>query len=135
MISSCFMTSPALGSRRLLAHGPIYFGVAVAKTIGSEVVESHAITRCDPRRLVSAFWNCSPGSSVSQQFIPCFDRRHPRRCVVGVGTSAILLSGMEKVLLLFASPLIGLLAGYIFTNRYSSAMWATTHQLVLCAPS
>ena len=100
--------------------GPFLFGVTVAKTIGSDVVDSEvltlqAITAC----LVGAItWNLItwflgiPGSS-SHALIGGL----VGAVMVGAGLHAIKPAGLYKVLLaLFTSPVIGFLAGFVLTR-------------------
>lgn len=96
--------------------GPFIFGVAVAKTIGDEVAESHAltlhvITAC----LIGAIiwnlltWFLGIPSSSSHALIGGL----VGAIAMGAGFDAIRLSGLEKVLIaLFTSPIIGFLLGF-----------------------
>ncbi len=100
--------------------GPFLFGVVVAKTIGSEVVEAgvltlSAIASC----LIGAiFWNLItwyfgiPGSS-SHALIGGM----VGAAAVGAGLGAIKPAGLYKVLIaLFASPAIGFVFGFLITR-------------------
>ena len=100
--------------------GPFLFGVVVANTIGSQVVDSnvltlHEIAAC----LIGAIiWNLItwflgiPGSS-SHALIGGL----VGAVMMGVGPDAIKFSGLFKVLIaLFASPLIGFLGGFVSTR-------------------
>jgi len=100
--------------------GPFLFGVVVAKTIGSEVVDAHildlnTIAAC----LIGAIvWNLItwflgfPGSS-SHALIGGM----VGAVMVGTGFRAIIPSGLYKVLIaLFASPLIGFAGGFMITR-------------------
>ena len=97
--------------------GPFIFGVAVANTIGHEVVAADSINDAVlVAALVSAiFWNILTWvlgfpSSSSHALIGGF----VGAVVIAAGWQAILLHGIEKILIaLFISPLIGLLVGYI----------------------
>jgi PiT family inorganic phosphate transporter len=122
MISSrAFSPRVALGATALANFaGPFIFGVAVAETIGNEIVDASAI---DPIVLVATlssaiFWNLLTWflglpSSSSHALIGGFIGA----VVVGAGWQMILPSGLEKVLIaLFASPFIGFLLGFI-SNR------------------
>lgn len=100
--------------------GPFIFGVAVATTIGHEVVIAEAITiTILLAALLSAIiwnlltWFFGIPSSSSHALIGGL------LGAVGVsaGFEAILLSGIEKVLIaLFISPIIGFALGFLFTK-------------------
>lgn len=122
MISSrAFRPSVALGVTAL-AHfvGPFIFGVAVAETIGHEVVAAESITA---EMIIAALlgailwnlitWFLGIPSSSSHALIGGLIGA----VWVGAGLKAIQLSGLEKVLLaLFISPIIGLVFGFLFTK-------------------
>ena len=100
--------------------GPFIFGVAVAETIGHEVVSAEAITiNVLLAALLSAIiWNLLtwflgiPSSSSHALFGGMIGA-----VIVGAGVSAIEVHGIKKILLaLFISPVIGLVLGYIFTK-------------------
>ena len=122
MISSrAFRPQTALGVTAI-AHflGPFLFGVAVAKTIGEEVVTASAITI---EVLIAALvggiiWNLATWflgipSSSSHALIGGIIGA----VWIGAGMDAIKLEGMEKILIaLFASPIIGFGLGFIVTK-------------------
>jgi PiT family inorganic phosphate transporter len=97
--------------------GPFLFGVAVARTIGSEVVDPAAISSAVIiAALASAIlwnlftWYFGIPSSTSHALIGGLIG------AVGVaeGLSTIRLAGLEKVLVaLFLSPVLGLVLGYL----------------------
>ena len=97
--------------------GPFLFGVAVATTIGSEVVDPAAISSAVIiAALLSAIawnlvtWYFGWPSSTSHALIGGLIG------AVGVaqGISTIRLAGLEKVLIaLFASPILGFVIGYL----------------------
>lgn len=100
--------------------GPFLFGVVVAKTIGSDVVQSDVLTlQTLAACLMGAIiWNLItwffglPGSS-SHALIGGL----VGAVLVHAGLQAIQLPGLYKVLIaLFASPLIGFLAGFVITR-------------------
>lgn len=109
--------------------GPFLFGVAVAKTIGNEVVGSEAVTvPVALAALISAIiwnlltWLLGIPSSSSHALIGGF----VGAAVTGFGMSVVHLEGMVKVLIgLFISPLIGLVLGWfvmrqsLFVGRHS----------------
>lgn len=126
-IVATMISSRALGPRAALGmtalaefSGPFIFGVAVATTIGHEVVVADEITL--PillAALISAIlwnlltWFFGIPSSSSHALIGGLIG------AVGVsaGFNAILLSGIKKVLLaLFLSPFIGFFLGFLFTK-------------------
>lgn len=97
--------------------GPFLFGVAVATTIGSEVVNDQAVTiPVVLAALVSAIvwnlvtWLLGIPSSSSHALIGGF----VGAAIAGYGLTVIHLEGIVKVLLaLFLSPIIGLAIGYL----------------------
>jgi len=96
--------------------GPLLFGVAVAETIGHEVVAERAVTLpvVYAALLAAILWNVITlklgiPSSTSHALIGGM----VGPVVAGYGTGAILTSGLLKVLLtLFLSPFLGMIAGY-----------------------
>jgi PiT family inorganic phosphate transporter len=100
--------------------GPFLFGVAVATTIGSEVVPPDLMTM---PVLLSALtgailwnlitWYLGIPSSSSHALIGGLIGA----TAAGVGFGAIRLAGLNKVFIaLFLSPVIGLAAGFLFTK-------------------
>jgi PiT family inorganic phosphate transporter len=97
--------------------GPFLFGVAVATTIGSEVVDPAAISSAVIiAALVGAItwnlvtWYFGWPSSTSHALIGGLIGA----VAVAEGFATIRLAGLEKVLLaLFISPILGLLFGYL----------------------
>lgn len=122
MISSrAFRPQVALGVTAIAEFtGPFLFGVAVAKTIGEDVVQSNAITmEVILAALIGAItwnlvtWLLGIPSSSSHALIGGF----LGAVITGAGFSAIKLAGLEKILIaLFASPIIGFVAGYLVTK-------------------
>ncbi len=122
MISSrAFRPQVALGITALAEFsGPFLFGVAVATTIGEEIVPAGAITleviiAC----LIGAIlwnlitWFLGIPSSSSHGLIGGLIGA----VIVGAGFDAVRLAGLEKVLIaLFTSPLIGFIVGFILTR-------------------
>jgi len=122
MISSrAFRPSVALGVTAI-AHflGPFIFGVAVARTIGHEIVAPETITiNVLLAALISAIawnlvtWFFGIPSSSSHALIGGL----MGAVIVGAGLEAIQWGGLEKVLIaLFISPLIGLVLGFLLTR-------------------
>jgi PiT family inorganic phosphate transporter len=100
--------------------GPFLFGVVVAKTIGSDVVEPGVLTlQTIVACLVGAIiWNLFtwffgiPGSSSHALLGGLVGA-----VLMGAGLSAIKLVGLYKVLLvLFTAPIIGFLGGFVVTR-------------------
>jgi PiT family inorganic phosphate transporter len=122
MISSrAFRPRVALGVTAVAEFsGPFIFGVAVAKTIGEDIVAPGTITiEVILAALLSAtLWNLITWflgipSSSSHALIGGIIGA----VAIGAGFQAIHISGLEKVLIaLFTSPIIGLLVGYLFTK-------------------
>ena len=122
MISSrAFRPSIALGVTAV-AHflGPFIFGVAVANTIGHEIVvpDSLSINVLLAALISAIIWNLITWflgipSSSSHALIGGL----AGAVIVGAGVSSIQWSGMGKVLIaLFISPIIGLVLGFLFTK-------------------
>lgn len=119
MISSRAMSPrSALGMTAIAEFvGPFLFGVAVATTIGSEVVDPAALTSpAIIAALVSAIlwnlvtWYFGWPSSTSHALIGGLIGA----VAMGSGLATLRLAGLEKVLIaLFVSPLLGLILGYL----------------------
>ncbi len=129
MISSrAFSPRVALGVTAVAEFsGPFIFGVAVAETIGNEIVLPHTITLPVLLATLAAaiLWNLLTWylgfpSSSSHALIGGFIGA----VVVSVGWHAIRLAGMVKVLIaLFTSPLIGFVFGYIICQLIFLVCW------------
>lgn len=110
--------------------GPFIFGVAVAETIGHEIVTAEAINNYVlVAALASAIlwnvltWYLGFPSSSSHALIGGFIGA----VVIGAGWQAIQLRGLEKILLaLFASPLVGYLFGFIILKLILLVCWNAT---------
>lgn len=97
--------------------GPFIFGVAVANTIGHEIVNADKINIAVIIAALTAaiFWNlftwyAGIPSSSSHALIGGIIGA----VIIGAGYQEIKLSGIEKVLIaLFSSPIIGIICGYI----------------------
>ncbi len=97
--------------------GPFLFGVAVATTIGTEVVTEEAVTvpTAMAGLLSAIIWNLITWwfgipSSSSHALIGGFIGA----ALMGFGIDAIQIDGLTKVLLaLFLSPILGFVVGYI----------------------
>lgn len=100
--------------------GPFLFGVAVAKTIGSEIISPELMTL--PVLLAALIgailwnlitWYLGIPSSSSHALIGGLIGA----VMAGMGANAIRLAGLTKVLVaIFLSPILGLLVGFLFTN-------------------
>lgn len=123
-IVATMISSRAIGPRRALlitaaaeAAGPFLFGVAVARTIGSEVVaETAASLPVILAALIASIgwnlvtWFFGIPSSSSHALIGGI----AGAALAGYGWSALKWSGLGKVLAaLLISPPLGLLAGYL----------------------
>lgn len=122
MISSrAFRPAVALGITATAEFlGPFIFGVAVANTIGHDIVDATTIT---VEVLISALigailWNIATWflgipSSSSHALIGGL----MGAVMIGFGANAVHFSGLYKVLLaLFISPILGLFFGFLFTR-------------------
>lgn len=132
MISSRALSPRAALIMTALANfvGPFIFGVAVADTIGHEVVMADAInTIVLLAALTSAiFWNLLTWylgfpSSSSHALIGGF----VGAVVIDAGWQAIQLPGIEKILIaLFLSPVIGFIFGFIILRLILLLCWKAT---------
>ncbi len=119
MISSRAMSPRSALMISAAAHfaGPFLFGVAVATTIGQEVVDPAAITSAVIiAALCSAIlwnlftWYFGWPSSTSHALIGGL----VGAVVVSAGFKTVRMEGLEKVLIaLFLSPILGLVLGYL----------------------
>ncbi len=119
MISSrAFRPETALGMTAISEFfGPFLFGVTVAKTIGSDIVDSHILT-------LDALIACLMGAVIWNLItwffgIPSSSSHALIGGLIGavfvsVGLKVIKIQGLYKVLIaLFVSPLIGFVVGFI----------------------
>jgi PiT family inorganic phosphate transporter len=129
--SRAFSPRTALGMTAVANFlGPFIFGVAVAETIGNEVVDSEAISLLVIlTALLSAIiwnlltWYLGFPSSSSHALIGGLIGA----VLVGAGWEAILLPGLLKVLLtLLTSPFIGFIFGYLFLRVLILLSWNAT---------
>jgi len=122
MISSrAFSPRVALGVTAVCEFsGPFIFGVAVAKTIGHDIVAADTISL---EVLIAALlgailwnlltWYLGIPSSSSHALIGGI----LGSVLVGAGGQAIKIQGIEKVLIaLFTSPILGLVFGFVITK-------------------
>ena len=132
MISSRALSPRAALGLTALANflGPFILGVAVAKTIGEEIVAAEAINEFVLIAALSAaiFWNLVTWylgfpSSSSHTLIGWV----VGAVGIGAGWQAIQFGGLEKILIaLFASPVIGFAAGYIILRATILLSWNAT---------
>ena len=135
MISSrAFSPRIALGVTALAEFsGPFLFGVAVAKTIGHEIVSANTIsTTVLVAALVSAIlwnlltWYLGFPSSSSHALIGGLIGS----VVMAAGWQAIQLSGLQKILLtLFTSPLIGFVMGFLVLRLVLMLCWSASPRI------
>ncbi len=133
-VVATMISSRALSPRVALAMtaianfiGPFIFGVAVADTIGHEVVAADAINNIVLlAALISAIvwnlltWYLGFPSSSSHALIGGFIGA----VVIDAGWQAIQLPGIEKILIaLFASPIIGIIIGYLLLRLIMLFSW------------
>lgn len=113
--------------------GPFIFGVAVAETIGHEIVlpESINIPVLLAALLSAIVWNVLTWilgfpSSSSHALIGGI----LGAVVIGAGWGAIELEGMEKILIaLFASPIIGFVVGFLVLRLCLLASWKASPRI------
>jgi PiT family inorganic phosphate transporter len=135
MISSrAFSPRVALGTTALANFvGPFLFGVAVANTIGHEVVDPKTITIgiVLAALISSILWNLVTWflgfpSSSSHALIGGI----VGAVTIGAGWKEIRLDGLYKVLIpLFTSPLIGFLVGFILLKIITALCWDVTPRI------
>jgi PiT family inorganic phosphate transporter len=135
MISSRALSPRAALSMTAFAEfaGPFIFGVAVANTIGNEVVASEAITlQVLLAALVSAIvwnlftWYLGFPSSSSHAMIGGFIGA----VVVGASWHVVKLSGLYKILFsLFTSPIIGFVFGFLLLRGLFLLSWNATPRI------
>ena len=129
MISSSALPPKVALTITALAHffGPFIFGVAVAKTIGDEIVKSGniSIVMIISALLGAIIWNLLtwwlglPSSSSHALIGGIFGA-----VVTGAGWQVIKFQGFEKVLIaLFASPIIGFVFGWLITRLVYIVCW------------
>jgi PiT family inorganic phosphate transporter len=107
--------------------GPFIFGVAVAETIGNEVVTSDAINLpvilaalCAAIMWNLITWYLGFPSSSSHALIGGLIGA----VIIGAGWQAIILPGLLKILLaLFLSPILGYLVGFIILRMLFLIFW------------
>ena len=132
MISSrAFSPRVALGVTAVAEFsGPFLFGVAVAKTIGHEIVAAETIS---PLVLVAALasaivwnlltWYLGFPSSSSHALIGGLIGS----VSMAAGFQAIQMAGIEKILLtLFTSPIIGFVVGFLVLRLIYILAWNAT---------
>jgi inorganic phosphate transporter, PiT family len=113
--------------------GPFIFGVAVANTIGHEIVSAEAINEevLLAALLSAIIWNILTWvlgfpSSSSHALIGGF----MGAVVIDAGWGALELDGLEKVLIaLFASPIIGFLFGFITLRIILFLSWKASPKI------
>lgn len=135
MISSrAFSPRVALGVTAAAEFsGPFLFGVAVATTIGHEIVASETIsTQVLVAALVSAIvwnlltWYLGFPSSSSHALIGGL----MGAVAMAAGWGAIQMAGLQKILItLFTSPIIGLGIGFLVLRLVYYACWNATPRI------
>ena len=135
MISSrAFSPRVALGVTALAEFsGPLIFGVAVAKTIGHDIVDSDTI---DIYVILAALggailwnlltWYLGFPSSSSHALIGGIIGA----VIMGAGWRAIQLGGLKKILIaLFTSPIIGFVIGFFLLKVVLILSWNATPRI------
>ena len=113
--------------------GPFLFGLAVARTIGAEVVQANSISLhvLEAALAGAILWNLLTWflglpSSSSQGLIGGL----LGAVLVSAGMGAIMVGGLVKVFAaLFAAPLIGFGLGFLFTRLVYYLVWGTTPRI------
>jgi PiT family inorganic phosphate transporter len=139
-IVATMISSRAIGPRAALAMtsvatlaGPFIFGVAVANTIGNDIVNSEVINLLVIISALSSaiVWNILtwilglPSSSSHAMIGGLLGA-----VVVGAGFKAIILSGVIKVtIVLFLSPIVGFVAGMLIANMIYILSWRATPRI------
>lgn len=133
-VVATMISSRALSPRMALGitaiaefSGPFIFGVAVANTVGNEVVVSSAISiQVLIAALASAIlwnlitWYLGFPSSSSHAMVGGFIGA----VVIGAGWQALKIQGLEKILIaLFSSPIIGFIIGFFVLKGIIILAW------------
>lgn len=133
-VVATMISSRALSPRMALTmtavaefSGPLIFGVAVANTIGNEVVAAEAISmQVLLAALLSAIlwnlltWYLGFPSSSSHALIGGF----VGSVIVGAGWRALQFHGLQKILIaLFTSPILGLAFGFLALRLIFLMSW------------
>jgi PiT family inorganic phosphate transporter len=139
-IVATMISSRAMGPRSALAMtaiatlaGPFIFGVAVANTIGNDIVNSEALNMMVIIAALSSAiiwniltWRLGIPSSSSHAIIGGIIGA----VVAGAGFGAIKTAGVVKVLIgLFVSPLVGFVAGLLIANLIYLLCWKATPRI------
>ena len=139
-VVATMISSRAISPRFALAmtavanfFGPFIFGVAVANTIGHEIVAAETISaQVLLAALVSAIlwnlltWYLGFPSSSSHALIGGFIGA----VTIGAGWQAIQIHGLGKILIaLFTSPIIGYLFGYFVLRLILLISWNVTPRI------
>ena len=138
MISSrAFHPQTALGLTAVAEFfGPFLFGVTVAKTIGSDIIDSHFLTL---GALMAALLGAIAWNLITWFFGIPSSSSHALigglagAILVSAGLDAVKLNGFYKVLIsLFTSPLIGFIVGFmVLRTIYFLARNSSPHINVL----
>ncbi len=126
-ILATMMSSRALQPRWALAltalaefSGPLLFGVAVAQAIGNGIVQASAINL---DVLLAALLSAVAWSSLTWFLGIPSSSSHALiggmvgAVMAGAGGKAVLINGLGKVMLaMFASPVLGMFGGFLFTR-------------------
>ena len=113
--------------------GPFIFGVAVANTIGHEVVDPKTITTeivlaalCSAILWNLLTWFLGFPSSSSHALVGGI----VGAVTVGAGWQAIEMQGLWKILIpLFTSPIIGFVIGFILLRTITALCWDATPRI------
>ncbi|MGE5222222.1 MAG: anion permease [Omnitrophica WOR_2 bacterium] len=135
MISSrAFSPRVALGVTALAEFsGPFIFGIAVAETIGNEIVNPETISvlviLCALSSAISwniLTWYLGLPSSSSHALVGGFIGA----VLIDTGWQAIRIAGLEKVLVvLFTSPIIGFIFGFVIIRIIFLLCWNATPKI------
>lgn len=113
--------------------GPFIFGVAVANTIGGEIVSSESISlEVLIAALISAIlWNIMTWiSGIPSSSSHALVGGIVGAVMIGAGVQAIKTGGVVKILIaLFVSPILGFLAGLILVNIIYLLSWKATPRI------
>ena len=135
MISSrAFSPKLALGVTAIANFiGPFVFGVAVAETIGHDIVAPESINE---QVLIAALLSAIVWNLLTWFFgFPSSSSHALIGGIIGAvmlsaGWEAIQLSGLEKILIaLFASPIIGFIFGFIILRLILRLSWKATPRI------
>lgn len=113
--------------------GPFIFGVAVANTIGSQIVSPQLVNMnlLLAALLAAIIWNVFTWAlGIPSNSSYALIGGLIGAVMVGTGWQGLIISGLVKIFVsLFASPLLGFLAGWLIANLIFLLSWKATPRI------